>query len=79
MSGITNSQRADMARPAIDAFWARNSSNRDAEEDVVKAKDLVTNIMHFLRIRCDLSFEEASDVCLSAIEMAETEMVEEPD
>lgn len=77
MSDITNRDRAAWAAEAIDLFAL--TTRMDGEDEQTKAKDLATNIVHFLRLECGLSFEEARGVMESAVNMAEAEMLEDSD
>lgn len=77
MIDINNSDRAAWAAEAIDAFCAVAGGHD--EDDETKAKDLITNIIHFLRLNCKMTFEEARGVVESALNMAETEMNEDSD
>lgn len=77
MSDITNRDRAAWAAEAIDLFAM--TTRMDGEDEQTKAKDLATNIVHFLRLECGLSFEEARGVMESAVNMAEMEMQEDSD
>ena len=70
----TNHDRAAWAAIAIDAFTS--VCRMDGEDNEAKAKDLATNLVHFLRLECGLSFGDAEGVMISAINMAETEMNE---
>lgn len=72
---ITNSDRAAWAATAIEAFTSE--CRMDGEDNQTKAKDLVTNIVHFLRLECGLSFDEASNVIQNAVLLAEEEMLED--
>ena len=77
MPDITNSDRASYAALAIDAFTV--SHPMDGEDDQTKAKDLVTNVFHFLRLRCQLDANAARNAMQSAINMAEIEANEDSD
>jgi len=73
---ITNEARASWAAEAITlhAFACKSD-----EDEQTNAKDLVTNVFHFLRLHVGLSAEEAKGVIESAVLMAEIEMNEDPD
>ncbi|MCO5730114.1 hypothetical protein [Rhizobium sp. SSA_523] len=77
MPDITNTDRSAWAAEAIDAFTA--VCRMDGEDNQTKAKDLVTNLVHYLRMECGLSFEEASTVVQNAVTMAEQETEEDFD
>lgn len=77
MFDVSNSDRAAWAAEAIDLFSM--STRMDSEDDETKAKDLITNIVHFLRLNCNMTFEEARGVVESALNMAETEINEDFD
>lgn len=77
MSDITNRDRAAWAAEAIDLFAL--TTRMDGEDEQTKAKDLATNIVHFLRLECGLSFEEAESVIMSAVNMARAEAEEDSD
>ncbi|MGE1076289.1 hypothetical protein ACQJ22_27600, partial [Pseudomonas fragariae (ex Marin et al. 2024)] len=49
------------------------------EDDQTRAKDLVANLVHYLRIECGLSLEEAGNVIHNAVNMAEQETEEDSD
>ena len=75
MSDITNADRSAWAAEAIDAFTS--VCRMDGEDNQTKAKDLATNLVHYLRLECGLSFEEASTVIHNAVHMAEQETEED--
>lgn len=77
MSDITNADRAAWAATAIDAFTVE--CRMDGEDNQTKAKDLATNLVHYLRIECGLSLEEAGNVIHNAVGMAEQEVDEDSD
>lgn len=77
METITNADRAAWAATAIDAFTSE--CRMDGEDNQSKAKDLATNLVHYLRIECGLSLEEASNVIHNAVNMAEQETEEDSD
>lgn len=72
-----NSDRSAWAATAIDAFTS--VCRMDGEDNQTKAKDLATNLVHYLRLECGLSFEEASTVIHNAVNMAEQETEEDED
>ncbi|EUB97272.1 hypothetical protein PMI07_000848 [Rhizobium sp. CF080] len=72
-----NADRASYAALAIDAFTLSHPMH--GEDDQTKAKDLVTNVFHFLRLRCQLDADTARNVMQSAINMAEIEANEDSD
>lgn len=77
MTDITNADRAAWAATAIEAFTAE--CRMDGEDNQTKAKDLATNLVHFLRLECGLSLEEAGNVISNAVAMAEVEVAEDED
>lgn len=77
MSDITNADRAAWVATAIDAFTSE--CRMDGKDNQTKAKDLATNLVHYLRLECGLSFEEASNVIRDAVNMAEQETDEDGD
>lgn len=77
MTDITNADRSAWAAEAIDAFTS--VCRMDGEDNQTKAKDLATNLVHYLRLECGLSFEEASTVIHNAVNMAEQETEEDGD
>lgn len=77
MSDITNADRAAWAATAIDAFTSE--CRMDGEDNQTKAKDLATNLVHYLRLECGLSLEEAGNVIHNAVSMAEEEADEDSD
>ena len=72
-----NFDRARWAAEAIETF--ASVCRMDGEDDETKAKDLVSDIVHFLRLSCALSFEDAAGVIQSAVDMAEMETNEDSD
>ena len=77
MAEITNEDRAAWAATAIEAFTAE--CRMDGEDNQTKAKDLATNLVHYLRLECGLSLEEAGNVIHNAVGMAEQEAEEDGD
>jgi hypothetical protein len=77
MSDITNADRAAWAATAIEAFTSE--CRMDGEDNQTKAKDLATNLVHYLRMECGLSLEEACNVIHNAVGMAEQETDEDGD
>jgi len=73
---ITNETRASWAAEAIGLHAFACKSDEDAQTN---AKDLVTNVFHFLRLDVGLSADEARAVMEAAIDMAEIEMNEDED
>lgn len=76
-SDISNSDRASWAAAAIEAFTS--VCRMDGEDDETKAKDLATNLVHFLRLNVGMSFEDAKRVMFAAVQMAEMETNEDED
>ena len=74
---LTNSTRAQWAAEAIGVF--ASITNMHGEDEQTKAKDLVTDIVHFLRLTVGMTHEQAASVIQFAVDMAEMEMIEEPD
>lgn len=77
MTDITNADRAAWAATAIDAFTL--VCRMDGEDDQTRAKDLATNLVHYLRIECGMSFDEASVLMQNAVNMAHDETEEDND
>lgn len=75
MSDITNADRAAWTANAIDAFTAE--CRMDGEDKQTKAKDLITNLVHYLRHECDMTRDEARSVVDGAVRMAEAELIED--
>ncbi|MCF1470601.1 hypothetical protein FS763_01480 [Agrobacterium vitis] len=71
MTDITSADRSALAATAIEAFTS--VCRMDGEDNQTKAKDLATNLAHYLRLGCGLSFEETSNVIHNAVNMAELE------
>lgn len=78
MAEITNRDRANWALTGVRAYWIVKASN-PAEDMQTKAKDLVGDIIHLLRLESDMDFNEAASVINSAIEMARVETLEDRD
>jgi hypothetical protein len=74
---IDNMERAGWAATAIDAFTTE--CRMDGEDDQTKAKDLITNLCHFLRLNVGMTAEEAASVATAAINMFEQEVAEDED
>lgn len=72
-----NMDRAAWAATAIEAFVGE--CRMDGEDDQTKAKDLITNLCHFLRLNVGMTAEEAATVAHNAINMFEQEVAEDPD
>lgn len=73
MPDITNADRAAWAANAIDTFAAE--CRMDGEDKQTKAKDLITNLVHYLRHECDMTHDEARNVVDGAVRMAEAELI----
>jgi hypothetical protein len=73
MDEVTNSQRAARAAPHIAAYTKCMCSSNG---QVMDAYDLVTDIVHYLRLHCGLSLEEAAEETREAIAMASMEVEE---
>lgn len=74
---IDNMDRAGWAATAIEAFTTE--CRMDGEADETKAKDLITNLCHFLRLNVGMTAEEAASVATAAINMFEQEVEEDDD
>ncbi len=75
---ITNSYRAQLAQAAIESH-AVLTGDPDALENVEKARDLVGNIWHFLRLECGMTAEGATAQIEMALDMARQEYNEDKD
>jgi hypothetical protein len=78
MTAITNQQRADWAQKSIEMF-ATTVKGLESTLEMEDAQDLVTNIIHHLRLNCGLQFEEAVMIIHMAVNMAEAETEQEDD
>jgi hypothetical protein len=74
---IDNMDRVGWAATAIEAFTTE--CRMDGEDDQTKAKDLITNLCHFLRLSVGMTAEEAASVATAAINMFEQEVAEDED
>lgn len=77
MTEITNEDRSAWAGTALTAFSA--ASGMPFAEKTDKVADLATNLVHFLRMECNVSIDEASEIMQKAVRMAAEEVSEDPD
>jgi hypothetical protein len=77
MAEIGNATRAEWANYALSSFREVSGGHGNSEEE--NARDLVSDVFHYLRIDCGLSPEEARGQVEMALRMAESEAEEDSD
>lgn len=71
----TNTKRAAWARLALSTY----TKARGSEDPQTDAKDLINDLMHYLRIEFDLTVKEVEEVVTSTFSNFEVEAVEDVD
>lgn len=77
MTEITNADRAAWASEAV-ALHA-DLTNSVSEDLPTQVGDLITNMIHLLRLDCSYTYNEAEMVAQLALSMAQQEQDEDPE